>query len=155
MEYYKNLYPHPKKQKAQLILGIVFIVLSLLWMLNKIYPDNRIHLIDWIYSSIFFLQGVVNILQYFGYNIDEFFGKRFIRITTDEIQYKPKTFKPEIKIQWEDITSIFFKSNYIQLETKDKDITNLYYKNIDYVSVQALKNTITEIANKKICNLNP
>ena len=151
MEYYKNLYPHLVRRKLQLILGIIFIALSISWILIKM--NDEIIVFDWIYSAIFFLNGVNAIMQYYGYIIEEFFGKRFIRITDEKIQYKPKTFKPETTILWENITSIQFKVNKIEFKCNDGKTLNLQYSSMEYSSVQKLKDAISEIAkNYKITN---
>ena len=152
MEYYKNLYPQPEKKKFQLILGIIFIILSIFWILNKM--GDKILAFDWIYSSIFMLNGVSVIMQYFGYNIDELFGKRFIKITPEEISYKPKTLKPETKILWKNITSILLKVNHINIKYNNGEIINIHYNSLDYSSVQELKDTITEFARNNNFNLN-
>lgn len=144
MEYYKNLYPHQVRMKIQLILGIVFIALSITWILIKI--NNEIIVFDWIYSGVFFLNGIVSIMQYYGFIIEEFFGKRFIRITNKKIQYKPRTLKSEIVILWEDIHAIQFKVNHVKIEYNDGKTFKLQYNSMDYRSVQQLKETIREIA---------
>lgn len=153
MEFYKNLYPQTAKKKFQLIMGIVVVVLAILWILSKIYLDESVHFIDWMYSGMFFTHGVVLIMHYFGYPIEELFGKRFISITTSEIQYKPKTLKPGIKILWKDVDSIFFKVNNIEIKSKKGKKTNLHYSFIDYASVQELKDTVKQIAQEKKCTV--
>lgn len=154
MEYYKNLYPQPEKKKFQLIMGIVAIVLALLWVLSKIYYGESIIFIDWLYSGMFFLNGVVLIMQYFGHPIEELFGKRFISVTTSEIQYKPKTLKPEIKILWKDVDSIDFTVTNIEIKSKDGQQISLQYSHLDYASVQELKHTVKQIAQEKSCIIN-
>jgi len=153
MEFYKNLYPQAAKKKFQLIMGIVVIVLAILWILTKIYLDESVHFIDWLYSGMFFIHGVIIIMHYFGYPIEELFGKRFISVTTSEIQYKPKTLKPEIKILWKDVDSIFFKVNNIEIKSQNGEKINLQYNYMDYASVQELKDTVKQIAQDKSCTV--
>jgi len=153
MEFYKNLYPYRESKKIQLVFGFIFIILSILWILQKKHFNSQIFVFDWLYSIIFLLNGIVVILQYYGIHIEEIFGKRYIKITPEEIDYKPKTFNPAKKIKWVDVKVINFKVNSIELESIKGENIVINYTNLEYASVQELKERIAQITQNKNCNI--
>jgi len=148
MEYYFDLYPRNERTKLQFILSILFLIISILWITNRIYHHQHISLFDWLYSIIFFLNGVVNLLEYFGKPIDRIFGTTFIKINNQEISYKPGLFKNEISLEWKGIETIIFKINYLEIIYKQVPI-HLKYHGQQYVVIQDLKNIVRTIAQEK------
>ena len=90
MEYYKDLLNHGNKSKTKLIFGIIFILISLLWILIRVIENDPIRVFDYLYSFIFLINGVVHIIESRGKSIAIFFGKAYILINQEKFEYKPK-----------------------------------------------------------------
>ena len=153
MVFYKNLYPYRESKKIQLVFGFIFIILSILWILQKKHFNSQIFAFDWLYSGVFLMNGVIITLQYYGIHIEEIFGKRYIKITPEEIDYKPKTFKRATKTKWVELKTINFKVNSIELQSINGKNLRINYTNLEYASVQELKETIVQIAQNKNCKI--
>ena len=149
MEYYKNLLTKRKTSKVQIIFGVLFIILSCLWIFVKKYEGKPIVGFDWFYSIIFFLNGIVNILEGKGIQINKIFGDAFIRITEKEIIYKPKTISKAIRLSWEEISEIMLKTSQIEILGNDNKNIELQYNKLDYTSVVEIKDLIANIAQTK------
>ena len=148
MEYYKNLLIDRKKSKYQIFFGIIFILISLLWIADRILEHNPIRIFDWMYGIIFFLNGIVHIIEGTGTSVNNFFGKAFIKINDNEIIFKPKIVKEKIHIYWEDVEKIAFGISRIKIINKD-NILNLNYSSLDFKNIQTIKNYLTEISKSK------
>lgn len=148
MEYYFDLFRRNKRTKLQLIFSILSILISLLWITNRIFHHQHIIFFDWLYSFFFFFSGVINLLEYFGKPIDRIFGTTFIKINNREISYKPGLFKNEISLEWKDIETIIFKINYFEIIYKHAPI-HLKYHGQEYAVIQELKNAVKTIAQGK------
>jgi len=153
MDFYKNLYPYRESKKIQLVFGFIFIILSILWILQKKHFNSQIFAFDWLYSGIFLMNGVIILRYNIGIHIEEIFGKRYIKITPEEIDYKPKTFKRATKTKWVELKTINFKVNSIELESINSKNLRIKYTNLEYASVQQLKETILQCAQNNNCKI--
>lgn len=148
MEYYKNLLTKKKTSKAQIIFGVLFIILSFLWIFVKKYEGKSIVGFDWFYSIIFFLNGIVNIIESFGISIYTLFGKAFLKINENSIRYKSKVFSKELILNWHEVKEINFNKSKISIISTNKSHFDILFSKFDYISIQEIKNIITEIAEK-------
>ncbi|MDY6800722.1 MAG: hypothetical protein SVU94_05805 [Bacteroidota bacterium] len=128
MEYYKNLHPQLESNKFHLILGILFVIISIAWIIINLVEDGFLTIFDWFYSFILFLNGVVLLLQYQGINIDRIFGKKFIRVTPQQIGYKPTHRSKEQIVNWKEVEAIKFNIFSVDI------ISHSHTLNISYQS---------------------
>ena len=154
MEYERDLLKNNNKSIVRLILGIAFIVISVLWITVRDADNELIRSFDWFYSGFFTLTGVAHILLGLGISIQKFFGKAFIRIDNDLIDVKLGLFEKEQKIFWHDIQSIEYKSFNFKIQ-KQNNTSIISISNLDYPSISEIKNIMTKLADKKEikCNI--
>ena len=146
MEYYKDLHKKPEPIKFNLIGGILFILIAITSIIIRL--DEGISIFWWFYSVFFFLYGMVMILQYRGVNVDKIFGKKFIRITSENIYYKPTYRAKEQKMNWNDIKNITFNINSVDFENQATRLKMSYHQQ-EYRDVKELKETIIQTAEQK------
>ena len=146
MEYYKDLHKKPEPIKFNLIGGILFILIAITSIIIRL--DEGISIFWWFYSVFFFLYGMVMILQYRGVNVDRIFGKKFIRITSENIYYKPTYRTKEQKMNWNKIKNIKFNINSVEFESQTSILKISYHKQ-EYKYVKELKDTILQNAEEK------
>ena len=146
MEYYKDLHKKPEPIKFNLIGGILFILIAITSIIIRL--DEGISIFWWFYSVFFFLYGMVMILQYRGVNVDRIFGKKFIRITSENIYYKPTYRTKEQKMNWNKIKNIKFNINSVEFESQTS-ILKISYHQQEYKYVKELKDTILQNAEEK------
>jgi hypothetical protein len=63
------------KSGFRVILGIVFLVISMAWISNKMSENQIISLFDWSFTAIFALNGLVHIIQGLGFTFTKGLGK--------------------------------------------------------------------------------
>lgn len=143
MELKKDLLKKDKKSVFRIILGVLFVAISIIWIADKITSDIIIRPFDWLYSGIFMLGGVIHIFEGFGFSLAKLFGKAFVLIDNNQISIKPGLSDKEQKIYWKDIKTIDYKLNKFQIQKIDDTNMKLDLSKIDY----ALKNEIKEIVN--------
>jgi len=146
MEYYKDLHKKPEPIKFNLIGGILFILIAITSIIIRL--NEAISIFWWFYSVFFFLYGIVMILQYRGVNVDRIFGKKFIRITSENIYYKPTYQAKEQKMNWNKIKNIKFNINSVDFESQTSILKISYHKQ-EYKYVKELKDTILQNAEEK------
>ncbi len=146
MEYYKDLHKKPEPIKFNLIGGILFILIAITSIIIRL--NEGISIFWWFYSVFFFLYGMVMILQYRGVNVDRIFGKKFIRITSENIYYKPTYQAKEQKMNWNKIKNIKFNINSVDFESQTSILKISYHKQ-EYKYVKELKDTILQNAEEK------
>ena len=146
MEYYKDLHKKPEPIKFNLIGGILFILIAITSIIIRL--NEAISIFWWFYSVFFFLYGIVMILQYRGVNVDRIFGKKFIRITSENIYYKPTYQAKEQKMNWNKIKNIKFNINSVDFESQTISLKMSYHQQ-EYMYVKELKETILQNAEEK------
>ena len=57
------------KSVPRIILGIIFLVLAIGWLTNKVIDNQSISLFDWGYSGIFALNGLIHVIEGLGFSI--------------------------------------------------------------------------------------
>lgn len=153
MEYYKDLLRKNKNSKAQLILGIIFLLISIFWIISKYIDHTHIRIFDWIYSIFFFLNGAVQILEGIGISSNKIFGKAYLRINADFIDIKPIIFEKSQKILWDDINEIEIKSSSIVIAPTIGKHLIINYGTLDFKTVSEIKEKIISVARSK--NIQP
>lgn len=141
MELKKDLLKKDKKSVFRIILGILFVAISIIWIADKITSDSIIRSFDWLYSGIFMLGGVIHTFEGFGFSLAKLFGKAFVLIDSNQISIKLGLSDKEQQIYWKDIKAIGYKFNKFQIRKHDNTNINLNLSKVDY----ALKNEIKEV----------
>jgi len=149
MNYYKNLLTQEKKSKLRIVLGSVFIIISILWIFIRIIEENPIRIFDWFYSIIFSLNGIMHIVEGSGISINSYFGKSFIQINKEEIKYKPNIRAREINVKWDKISDICFKNNRIEIVDQNGSSIEFLYSKLVFTEIQEIKDIIIKISQEK------
>jgi len=98
MEYQKNLLNNDEKSVWRVILGIIFIVISISWIVSRYLENIPLRVFDWVYFATFSLNGVFNIFEGIGKSMDRFLGKAFIHIDDQAMVMKPRILKKRKKL---------------------------------------------------------
>ncbi len=141
MELKRDLLKKEKKSIFRIVLGVLFFVVSGVWIADKILDNQIIRPFDWCYSGIFALNGIVYSIAGLGFSIAKLFGKAFILIDNDRISIKPRIIDKEQNIYWKDIKAIDYKHNIFRVRNVDNTSMTLDLSKFDY----SLKNEIKEI----------
>ena len=149
MELEKNLLKKVEKNPLFVFLGIMFLVIAILWLLSKRWNNESVKIFDCIYSGIFALNALIHMMRGFGYPIEGFIGKAFIKIDSNRIQMKSGIFKKEQIAIWDLVQSIDCKANQLVIRKNDNSCILFPFSEIEYSTVQELKNILTAIASKK------
>lgn len=145
MQFYKNFLKKNKTSKAQVLFGILYILIAFAWIYMRIYDEKKpIFIFDWIYSFLFILGGLVQILEGMGFAILGLFGKAFILVNNNGIKYKTHIGSKAQDASWEEIDKVNFNPTHIEVVCKNKPNFLIKYSKFEYTEVQTLKNTISE-----------
>lgn len=155
MEYKRDLLRNNNKSIFRLILGIAFIVISILWIFARLAENELIRLFDWFYSGIFTLTGLTHIFAGLGVSIESFFGKAFVHIDNEIIDIKLGVFEKEYKIDWQEIKSIECKLGNFTVQKLDNSSVFFPISKLDYSNVTGVKDIMSKLAESKNikCNI--
>lgn len=149
MELTKNLLRKEKRSYYSFFVGILFFVISFLWIIVKIREGQKITIFDWVYSGLFSLNGIVQSLGSFGFQIEELFGKAFIIINDERISIKTEVFDKEQTILWADIKKISYNINKFQIIKMDGKTLTLDVSKINYALKNEVRELVENISNEK------
>lgn len=145
MELKKDLLKKDKKSVFRIILGILFVAISIIWIADKITSDSIIRPFDWLYSGIFMLGGVIHTFE----GLAKLFGKAFVLIDSNQISIKLGLSDKEQQIYWKDIKAIGYKFNKFQIQKHDNTNINLNLSKVDYALKNEIKEVVDTIAKNK------
>jgi len=149
MELKKDLLKKEKKSVFRIILGILFFVISIFWIADRIMDNLIIQPFDWLYTGIFALNGIVHTIEGFGFSIARLFGKAFVLIDSERISIKLGIIDKEQNVYWKDIKAIDYKLNKFRVENIDNTNKTLDLSKLDYVLKKEIKEIIACIAKDK------
>lgn len=149
MEYKRDLLKDARKSKFQVGIGVLFLALSILWVITIFVDFQVIRPFNWIDTLLFGLLGIVHIFGGLGYSVGRFFGKAFIDIDSDRMKFKLGIFDKEQKINWQDITAIDYKPNAFMISQGDNKTQVIKISKLDYSSISEVKAVISKIAADK------
>ena len=149
MEFKKDLLKKERKSVFRVILGILFFVISIIWIAVRINDNQIIRPFDWLYTGIFALNGIVHTIEGFGFSIASLFGKAFVLIDSERISIKPGIIDKEQNVYWKDVKTIDYKLNKFRFENIDNTNKTLDLSKLDYELKNKIKENIAGIAKDK------
>lgn len=138
-----------RKSLFRIILGIIFLMLSLAWLVIKETNEQIVRPFDWLFLGVFLINGIVHLIEGSGYSLSRLFGKAFILIDIERIVIKTGVFAKAQNISWQDIKSITHKPVRCQIVRNDGTLITLNLSKLNYSLVKDIKSTINDIANEK------
>jgi len=150
-----NLLRTPVRNKFRRILGIAYILFSVLWVVMRIITgepasnNTTITFLDLIYIALFGASGFIFLFEGYGISISKWFGEAYIKINDALICIKKGVLSKEWSLSWDDIELIDIKVIGIRFNLKDNSLRELSYDNLDYEHIQQIKQTIKSIAGEK------
>ena len=149
MEIKKNLLRSEKKSYVSFAVGVVFFIISIIWIVLKMRDGQKISLFDWFYVGIFALNGISYSMAGFGFRMVELFGKAFILINKEKISMKAKALEKEQTVLWSEIEKINYNFNKLQVHKTDNTTLTFNLSEIDFAFKNEIKEFIKSIANEK------
>lgn len=149
MELKRDLLKIEKKSVFKIIVGMLFFVISIAWIVDKNINDQIIRPFDWLLLGIFVLNGVVHSIEGFGFSLARLFGKAFILIDNERIVIKTGVFAKEQNVSWQDIKSIANNPIRCQIARNDGTSVTLKLSKLDYSLIKDIKSTIIVFAKEK------
>ena len=149
MELKKDLLKKNKKSLFRIILGILFLVISILWITDRIIDNLTIRPFDWLYTAILLLNGFVSTIDGFGVSIESLFGKADIFIDNEQISIKRGITDKEQKIYWKSMKAIDYKLNKFRIQNIDNTSMTLDLSKFEFALKNEIKETIICMAKEK------
>lgn len=130
-------------------MGILFFVISIIWIVGLVINDNSSRPFDWIFFVLFVLNGLIHSIEGFGFSFSRLFGKAYIDIDNEKIAIKTGVLVRAQSIAWIDIESISYKPIRFKVATKDNTSFTINLSKLDYLLIKDIKSAINKIANEK------
>lgn len=146
MELKRDLLKIEKKSVFRIILGLLFLVISIIWIAEKEINLQMIRPFDWVFFGIFLLNGVVHSVEGFGFSLARLFGSAFVLVDDAKIAIKTSVFAKEQNIAWQEIKSISSKPVRYQITRNDGTLITLNLSKFDYLLIKDIKATVESIA---------
>lgn len=149
MEFNRDLLIIQKKSVFRIIIGILFFVISIAWIVDNEVNGQVISLLDGLLFGIIVMNGFVHSIEGFGFSLARLFGKAYIQIDSDRIVVKTGVLTKEQSVYWQDIKSISYKP--IRYKVVKTDDTSMVFNlsKLDYSLIKEIKSAIVEIADEK------
>lgn len=154
-ELYINILQSPSRSKVRRIIGVFYILISVLWLVMRIVSKEpvtnqaTVSFFDLIYTFFFGLAGIVFIIDGSGISISRWFGEAYIKIDAKQICIKKGVFSKEWILLWSEAEQVKFLVIGIKFRLADKSVRELNYDNMDYGHIQQLKKSIKIISGDK------
>lgn len=149
MVYFKDLLTK-RKSKFALVLGIIFLVVSVSSIPIKLAEKNTLSTFDWIYFIVFFLNGIYWIIALgLGLQVEGIFGKAYIRIDNEKIVFKTGVIEKLHEISWNEINSIEYNSSCFIIKRKNRSDYKIRVSNLESSTIQEIKALVDEISQSK------
>ncbi|MFA5974319.1 MAG: hypothetical protein WC780_18365 [Lentimicrobiaceae bacterium] len=154
MELKIDLLKQEKKSVFRIVIGILFILVSIVWAVSR-YNNNRvISAVDWFFFGIMVLNGLTHIWGGFGLPLIRVFGESYVWIDDIKISIKTRVLGKEHSILWVDIKLINYKLNRFKvIRTNDTTLT-LDFSKLEYSIVKDAKEIIGNMAKEKGIQIN-
>ena len=154
MELKIDLLLTEKKSTLRVVGGVLFILLSAVWVYSRYMKNLYIDTFDWIYCGILSLNGVVHIMGGFGLPLIRLFGESYLWIDDTKIAMKKGVLRKAQSIYWTDIKRINYKLNrFTVIRTNDTKFT-LDLSKLEYAILKDAKEIISGIAKEKRIEIN-
>lgn len=101
------------------------------------------HLILFSAASLYY------ILMGFGFNPFTFWGKAYINISTQGIEFKPSILKKPTTLQWQNCKQVSINVSSIRFSENNAGTLEFDYQKMDTESIQELKQAIVSICKEK------
>ena len=134
------------KSRVRYYGGAVLLVGSLLLL---IYSIKTFEIFYIVYSLFLSAMSFVHMYEGKGKSTTSLFGKRFLYIDEEKIEFKPQIFEESTVVYWDEIESVDFKTSKIIISTKNKQNVEIDYAKLSYEIVQRLKEVLRAIEKKK------
>ena len=131
------------------MLGLGFIILTILWIPVRKFENHIVDLTDWLYTTLFIFYGIVYTIEGFGVAFLSLFGKAYIVIDQDGISIKTGIFDIAQKILWNEISSIDYHPLSFYVRRLNNTDLKLKLSGMDYSLIQEIKKVVGFIANEK------
>jgi hypothetical protein len=149
MELKIDLFIKEEKSVFRVAVGVLFILISIAWVISRYLKNQYIEAFDWFYCGILFLNGVAHIMGGLGLPIIRAFGESYIRIDEQKLSVKTSVLGKDHSISWIDIKRIDYKLNRFKvIKTNDTTLT-LDFSKIEYAILKDAKEIISSIAQEK------
>ena len=149
MELKRNLLKVSEKSRFRIVLGIGFLILAVAWVIGRTVENKEVRLMDWIYSVLFVIYGIVYTIEGFGIAFPGLFGKAFVAIDETAISLKTAVFGEARNVFWADILSIEYHPLSFKITKMDQGHVVLRLSGMDYALIQEIKKIIEDIAHEK------
>ena len=149
MEIYIDLLKKTEKSSFRIIVGIIFFLISAIWLIGKIYNNIYITGFDWFYVIAMALNGIVHIIEGFGISIEKKIGSAYVSVNEEKISIKTGIFEKQQTITWNEIQTINYKLNRYEITRKNEELFKLDLSKLNYSVKKEVNNVISKIAKEK------
>ena len=131
------------------MLGIGCIIIAALWIPVRKFENHIVDLMDWLYTTLFIVYGIVYTIEGFGVAFLSLLGKAYVVIDQDGISIKTGIFDKAQKILWNAISSIDYHPLSFHVHRLNNTDLKLKLSGMDYSLIQEIKKVVGFIANEK------
>lgn len=144
MELNKNLADSNKKSLIHIAIGVVFIVVGLYYMIEKM-SNKTFDQFDWAYLGFYAIFGFKYLIQ----GIVAVVRKAYAVINDEKISLKPDASTKGKTIFWRDILSITQVGKNYKILSSDNTSYTIHLSYYDYKVAEEIKQTLESVAAEK------
>ncbi len=137
-------------------IGALLLFMAVVQIPIRWIAGEALSLFDWVFTLVFFVNGLSLLLIGLGSSIERFFGKAYVKIDSEAIKIKLKVLDKEQRLDWAEIDSVDYKAGVFIVTRKDRSTSQLTVANLEYATIQEIKEAMQKMAASKkvVINLN-
>ncbi len=154
MELKIDLLPKRKKSTLITVFGAVGAALPFFYFVGALLDHTEIRVYYW--PTMFYLEvyGILGILHGRGYNPERFFGGAYVLVNNELIAVKTGVLKKVQSVQWAEINSMTYKTNWFEIRKPDDSSFQLKLSDLEFKVLIETRDAIYTIAKEKQININ-
>jgi hypothetical protein len=142
----KDLLIIEEKSKTRIVVGLIFLAISIYWIAYRLDDALVFRLFDGFYAGLFALIGLVNLVEGFGISAGKFVGKAFVIVDDERISIKPGIFAREQTIHWPSVQSVDYELNRFRIRKTDNTTEVLDLSPLSYTVKIEVKEAVNHFA---------
>ena len=149
MEFYDDLTDQQKKHPFRFIVGLLSFVLAIFWFLDSLSNTEPLSLFAWGFFAFLLFNGIWHVWEGMGLSINRLFGKACIIINEEIIYLKDRIFGSALKLSWDLVKSISFKSYRVEVLEANGNCVEFDLSKMNFKQFEKVKQAIRYMAEKK------
>jgi hypothetical protein len=141
---------HPKRR---LWLGLACIGTLSAFLFYDYFQEGSLHFEGFYVMLVLF--GIQNLYEARGFSFNQLFGESYLKVDSKKIHYKPKLFKPEQVVSWDEVAYLKDYGYRIFLVQHNSESVRIDLKGLETDQLKQIREAFASLAKEKQLEVKP